>query len=356
MDNYFQEGKTKQILARARVVLQGIDKKDSSHFQITRFYLLIIDSMLSNPNKWNEGCKYSIENNNSGFEKSMSGISMNNQVVNIFAPFEYFHTFLTELYTTCGSSIDEEIEKLKSLEDEIYRSLPGNIKHKIESIDRSLPVEILRSVLNNSHIENIRDVASWASTSEDIYARWEKEVKEKEKRVNDLKDALDSYKEGFNFVGLSEGFNKLLQEKKAESRKLVVWVRLSAASMVIPIFAELYWMFELARLNKELIGHGLLTLLPTISLFVVATYFFRVLLANYKGVRSQISQIEIRMTLCRFIQSYAEYSVDLKEKNGSTLERFEEMIFSNIFSSDDSSIPVFDGIEQFSKLVDKIKK
>jgi hypothetical protein len=356
MDHYFQSEKTQLKLKRALIILREFDLKEELHKQVRGFYVFTLIDMIDFPEKWDLHCVYSIGKISRDFDVAMEKINLKGQVVDIISPFEYFHMFLTEFYVTCGEVVDESVVKAKDAEDKAIRMLPEGARRVIERIDRSLPLDILRSVINHNHIEKIMDVSLLASQSNDLHRKWEIEIADKERRIDIIKESLDKYENAFNFVGLSHGFDSLLQEKKKESRKLVWWVRFSAISMVLPIIAEFCWVFELAKLNQELTEFGLLTLFPAISLVILATYFFRILLSNYKGVRSQISQLELRMTLCRFIQNYAKYSSELKLHNETTLERFEDIIFSNVFSNDDASISVFDGIEQFSKLVDKIKK
>ncbi|MFC6168109.1 hypothetical protein [Acinetobacter terrestris] len=61
------------------------------------------------------------------------------------------------------------------------------------------------------------------------------------------------------------------------------------------------------------------------------------------------------MTLCQFIQSYAEKSKELKEHNKEGFEKFESLIFSSIVSSDDRIPSTFDGMEQLSSLLKNFK-
>ncbi|MBK7299223.1 MAG: hypothetical protein IPI79_01660 [Moraxellaceae bacterium] len=70
-----------------------------------------------------------------------------------------------------------------------------------------------------------------------------------------------------------------------------------------------------------------------------------------KSIQSQILQIELRMTLCQFIQNYAEQSKVLKEQNKEGFEKFESLIFSSIVSSDDKIPATFDGVEQLASLL-----
>jgi transcriptional regulator of heat shock response len=85
-------------------------------------------------------------------------------------------------------------------------------------------------------------------------------------------------------------------------------------------------------------------------------YFFKVLLAQYKSVKAEIIQIQLRQTLCQFIQSYAEYAKEIKSKDASALEKFENVIFSGITPSSDKIPSTFDGMDQITKLLKEIKK
>ncbi|WP_162995768.1 hypothetical protein [Janthinobacterium agaricidamnosum] len=65
----------------------------------------------------------------------------------------------------------------------------------------------------------------------------------------------------------------------------------------------------------------------------------------------QLSQLELRKALCEFVQDYAKYASEIKEKNADTLARFETVIFSNIVMSDEKMPSVFEGIDQLSNLM-----
>jgi hypothetical protein len=95
--------------------------------------------------------------------------------------------------------------------------------------------------------------------------------------------------------------------------------------------------------------------LPTITIVVFLFYFLRVALGDMKSIQSQILQIELRMTLCQFIQNYAEQSKALKEQNKEGFEKFESLIFSSIVSSDEKIPATFDGVEQLAFVFFKIK-
>lgn len=62
-------------------------------------------------------------------------------------------------------------------------------------------------------------------------------------------------------------------------------------------------------------------------------------------------QIELRKTLCQFIQNYSDYSKNIKEKDANSLEKFENLIFSGLVTNEDKLPSTFDGIEQLTKLI-----
>lgn len=99
----------------------------------------------------------------------------------------------------------------------------------------------------------------------------------------------------------------------------------------------------------------MLRYIPGLSLTLILVYYFRVALQNYQSIKAQILQIEFRMTLCGFIQSYAEYSSNIKDKNPSSLSKFEDVIFSNIMPTENKIPSTFDGIDQVSALITSIK-
>jgi hypothetical protein len=87
----------------------------------------------------------------------------------------------------------------------------------------------------------------------------------------------------------------------------------------------------------------------------VLIYFFRVVLSDYKFVQSQLLQVELRKTLCTFIQHYCEYSCEIKKKDPDALKKFENIVFSAIVSSDEKLPSAFDGIEQIGNLIKSAK-
>mgnify|MGYP000585826081 CR=1 FL=1 len=130
--------------------------------------------------------------------------------------------------------------------------------------------------------------------------------------------------------------------------------------MGIVILAPLVFeiIFVASRIDSDNvlgISH-LLIIIPLISIEIILIYFFRVILINHRSVKAQIMQIELRQTLCQFIQNYATYSKEIKTQDAGALEKFESLIFSGLLSDPDKLPSTFDGIEQICNFIKSIKK
>lgn len=125
--------------------------------------------------------------------------------------------------------------------------------------------------------------------------------------------------------------------------------------ILTPLAFELYCTTNGLLDGKTLSTENLLTLIPLISIEVVLVYFFRIILLNHRSIEAQKIQIELRKTLCQFIQSYAEYAAKIKTQDSASLEKFENLIFSGILSNPEKLPSTFDGLDQIGELVKKVK-
>ena len=127
------------------------------------------------------------------------------------------------------------------------------------------------------------------------------ELAEREVRVEALKASLEKYENAFNFVGLFQGFDELSKEKTKEKKGTLFWLKCFGFLSTVPLIAEMVVLY-LNRTDLSDVKHALLlSIIPTVSLVAVFIYYFRILLYNYKATKSQLLQIELRKTLCRFI-------------------------------------------------------
>ncbi|MDI2145510.1 hypothetical protein KBJ94_26055 [Pseudomonas sp. ITA] len=84
-------------------------------------------------------------------------------------------------------------------------------------------------------------------------------------------------------------------------------------------------------------------------------YFFRVVLAQFRSVKAQVLQLDLRIALCQFVQSYAEYSKKIRKDDPGALSKFEAIVFSSLVSESEGIPSTFDGAEQLANLIKSIR-
>lgn len=208
--------------------------------------------------------------------------------------------------------------------------------------------------------ENIKKIEQQSITLKETSDKIQKSVDEKLERVEQLSDTLENIKQGFNFVALSDGFSRMLNEKKASKKWILSLLFLIAVIIsVIPVFKMIpaCEMIPICKIFSD--GGTNLTwqqIAISAGLELVLIYFFRVVLFHYRTVQTQIMQLDLRLSLCQFIQSYAEYAKEIKTNDKDALDKFENLIFSSILSSDEKIPSTFDGLEQLNSLIKQFKQ
>ncbi len=285
------------------------------------------------------------------FAKELNSHSMLDDELNLV--FAYCMCFGMEYYINSPYSMDEFIQMAKEFsEDNIekFDFFSGSIITKALNYTSSA---VIKDLLNDEDFKVIKEFASKTQYAEQLKKAWDREIKEKEGKVDNLKNTLDKYENAFNFIGLHEGFVELGNIKKKE----LFWSRVALFSLgafiplSITLISWLFFHYDI-KLEKTL---DLVKLIPGASITIFLFYFFRTSLMNYNSIKAQIIQIELRKNLCRFIQSYAEHSLKLKTEKINHLEKFEDIIFSNIMTSGDKMPSTFDGLEQISTFVSSLK-
>ena len=199
-----------------------------------------------------------------------------------------------------------------------------------------------------------------ASSKEEITKKisdFQTELEQKEQTVENLQATLDKQETAFNFVGLYKGFNELAKRKQKEATNTFCFLIVLAFSLIAFPLSAMISIYNPNDISQSsAISTHLLNLLPLISLEIILLYFFRVVLHNYKSIKAQVLQVELRQTLCQFIQNYADYSKEIKKDDPAVLEKFENLIFSGIISDAENLPSTFDGMDQITKLLSSLKR
>lgn len=230
-------------------------------------------------------------------------------------------------------------EIMKHLYNSEEISLFSSIDDKVVKVERCI----------NSVIDFNREV-------DEKISDFDKKLAARQTKVDKLEETLRKQQSRLNFAGLSEGFHNLLIQKSSEAESLYKWLVCMGIIMVIPLICIIFGWLPDSILKENTSLNYVIKIVPFISLEIILIYFFRVILQNYKSVKAQVLQIELRRTLCQFIESYTDYSSDVKrDKEANPLEKFENLIFSGIISDSENLPSTFDGMDQITKLLTSLK-
>ncbi|WP_010433078.1 hypothetical protein [Enterobacter mori] len=174
------------------------------------------------------------------------------------------------------------------------------------------------------------------------------DVIELEKRVGDLKSE-------YNFVGLSSGFNRIKEKKEIELRDVVINYRnLFGCIFIVPVLLLILHLAYPGVFPKDYTV--IFLALPFITIEMALIYFFRLSYLEAKSIRTQLVQIELRLSLCAFINEYVEYRRKNNASIDKVLDSFDSLIFSPIQTNENNIPSMFDGVEAIAGLAEKITK
>ncbi|ELF6474335.1 hypothetical protein RA812_004264 [Vibrio vulnificus] len=315
----------------------------------------IVKYIHNNPVGWSERCRFNINWIGDQFIDGLSSYRANSSE-GIDSIYTNCYRFLCEFdfFIGAGKELSIELRSLRSSIQNDALKLDSEVSSQIIYASYVMPANLVKDFLNNQDIAVFSTFNEKVEESKKLKSQWDLELKERESAVNDLKSKLDEYEIGFNFVGLYKGFSDLGSKKELERKFLLKSLLGLGVLILIPLIIQ--FIASLARVNgSSFVLADLFSLIPLISVEIILVYFFRIVLYNYKVTKTQIVQIELRQTLCQFIQNYAHYASKIKRDDATALEKFENLIFSGIMSDSEKLPATFDGIEQLSSLLKNVK-
>ena len=329
----------------------------------------ILKSIQNEPKKWDVNCPFSLLNKKDYLMRlltSSAAFSTSEYIENLFIE---LYRFYKESEFNDPSAWDEHIGKfgefVKLIDDgKIILSETG--KSNFIYISYIMPAKIIQARLDNPDIKNVENFKNILEISKKQKYQWDKDFEEKTKMLKEFQDKLDDLKHQSNFVALDHGFEKLEKQKTKSLSISFISLFLVAGLILMPLVVEGLILYS-AILSNQVAGFSppekaykidltdyiyMITSILAIELILI--YFFRVVLSNYNSLKAQVLQLELRRSLCQFIQSYADYAQDINQKSPGTLERFEQIIFSGI-SADPDKISTYDGVDQLANIIKAFK-
>ncbi|MCK8086871.1 hypothetical protein [Vibrio sp. 1CM8B] len=321
----------------------------------------IIKFMSKDGKGWDDRCGFNIHyigqsfiGNLTDFSTSDDNYEVTMSIINNIYTSSF--RFLCEFDFFVGAESELNFD-LRALRSEIIKDAleyDSATKSQIIYALYEMPANITKRHLNNKDLVAVSEFQNKLDKAEQLKQEWDAQIQSKQEAVDILDKRLEKIKIGFNFVGLYQGFSDLGDKKENE----LTWLFWSLIGMSLLILVPLVLEFvsiSTTDTSSNFLLADLIKLIPLVSIELILIYFFRIILMNYRSTKAQIMQIELRQTLCQFIQSYAEYASELKSKDSTSLEKFESLIFSGILSDSEKLPSTFDGIDQISALLKNLK-
>jgi len=353
---FFGEESNAQVLGKFLRKAESAHVEDDVRAKRLSISKEIIGYMYKTPEEWDERCTFNIKHVGNQFLQWVRDFdsSKNDHIDHIFC---IAYRFLCEFdfLVGPGQELGMELRRIKGQIENDVAEMDDTVRSQIIYASYVMPANIAKEFINDSNIASFREFEAKKSEAETLKKLWDEEIKVKKAETDAIKEKLSEYKTGFNFVGLYKGFEKLGENKDKEAAKLFWALIVMGIVILLPLLIEIIVAASGVYQGKVLGLDHLFVIIPLISVEIIMIYFFRVILQNLTSVRAQKMQIELRQTLCQFIQSYAEYSEKMKKQDKTALEKFENLIFSGILADPEKLPSTFDGIDQIGNLVKSLK-
>ncbi|MNX48737.1 hypothetical protein D3C86_793250 [compost metagenome] len=353
---FFASSENLDVLRRFSRDLRDVQDREIP--QIEARLLEIIELMMSGASLFDKYCASNIEWIGTNFMDTLQKfprvgadrLSNAQRHEHVVTTFIMAYRFLSELeFQQAEPSV--QIQQIGHFIDDNLEMFSPRARQMLTYARYAMPVAIAKRLLNDPTIGEFRKLSQALDTAEKLKTDWDAELNERRAHVDAISDGLKQATASFNFVGLVNGFRQMASKKNLE-RQVSFWSLIALAIvMVTPPSIQIG--FVIAHMDDfELKRVVLLYTLPTIvAIELILIYLFRVVLAQFRSVKAQILQLDLRIALCQFIQSYAEYAVQMKKDDPEVLSKFEAVVFSSLVPDSEGIPSTFDGVEQLSNLI-----
>ncbi|OGB19681.1 MAG: hypothetical protein A2W72_18120 [Burkholderiales bacterium RIFCSPLOWO2_12_67_14] len=318
----------------------------------------IIELMITNPDKFDEFTSVNAEWIGKHFfdeiDSYFSSTAEKRQAL-IRSIFTSAFRFLCELEFTQPAEPSFEVRKIMKFVHENLDAFEGIDRQQLVYAAYTMPAQVAKKLIAHPAVAEFRHFSETVEASRKLREQWDSDLEKRQNLLVGLTENIKRATSEYNFVGLVNGFRKLKETKEGE-RSVSFWSLIAIGTLMIalPVFQISFVIEKL----PEIEGHKatLVYSLPTIiAIEIILLYFFRVVLAQFRSVKAQLLQVDLRISLCQFIESYAEYVSKLRETDSTALAKFEALIFSGLVTEESGIPSTFDGVEQVASLIRSLR-
>jgi len=262
--------------------------------------------------------------------------------------FIYCLRFAIEIsfYKERFNEIDSDVEEIQSKIRKINLPNTDDFSYVISD---AFKIDILNFYIGKQDSQAFLNYKEHLEKARESFEELLREINNAEEEASRIAKILEEQKITGTFVELEKGFSLMLDRVKKAKNWTFGWLlAISAIIIAIPTVRIFYPMtISDASIWEKLV--------PLIGVELILIYFFRVTLKHYYSLQTQIMQLDFRYSLCQFIGAYSEYSRKIKAANGSALDKFESLIFSNLLSESDNIPSTFDGLDNLASLINNMR-
>lgn len=356
--SFFSTQVNQAILRRFELALESFPNSATLKPNIIPSLKLFFGILISNAEAFDQHCSANIQwigNNFINELTNFSEIKLESKNELLISIFTSSYRFICELEFSQPDDLSFELRSIKKFVDDNLESFAVGHRSQLVYANYIMPSSVVKKLINSPALSEFKAFAETATAAKEMKEKWDKELEDKNIEIEALRSGLGRITTTYNFVGLVKGFESLGAMKKGERTRSFAALLGLGFLMVAPVLTELWFIatnIDAIDTHKNTLVYSLP---PLIALEVILLYFFRVVLYNFRSNTTQLLQINLRISLCQFIQSYSEYSTKIKKQDSGALDKFESLIFSGITSDAELLPSTFDGVEQIAKLVNSIR-
>ena len=318
----------------------------------------IVELMIANPARFDEFASVNIEWIGRHFIDEIGkffGVEMGRRQALLRSIFTAAYRFLCELEFTQPAEPSIEVRKVMNFVHDNLEAFEGTDRQQLVYAAYTMPAQVSKKLIGHPAVVEFRRFSETVEASRKLKEQWDGDLERRQSLLQGLADNVKRVTSEYNFVGLVSGFQALKRIKERErmasfgSLLVLGFLLLGVPSLQ---FGVALW--RIAELEKY--RATAMYLLPSLlAIELILVYIFRVVLAQFRSVKAQLLQLDLRIALCQFVESYSEYVSRIRENDSAALVKFESLIFSGLVA-DESGIPsTFDGIEQVANLIRSLR-